>query len=146
DVAMNVHGAIVEQQLGRAIMPRFHAGYSVGTVVGALGGVAMVALGVSVTAHLAIGALAVAIGVPLAVKRFLGDHSEPEGRRSAGSDARTARGSLRAWRERRTLLIGVFVLALAFAEGTGNDWISLAMIDGHQARPAVGTLAFAVFL
>jgi MFS family permease len=43
-------------------------------------------------------------------------------------------------------LIGVFVLTLAFAEGTGNDWISLAMIDGHQARPAVGTLAFAVFL
>ena len=146
DVAMNVHGAIVERQLGRAIMPRFHAGYSIGTVVGALGGVAMVALGVSVTAHLAIVALVVAIGVPLAVKRFLGDHPEPDQRRSAGSDARTARGSLRAWRERRTVLVGVFVLALAFAEGTGNDWISLAMIDGHRARPAVGTLAFAVFL
>jgi MFS family permease len=40
----------------------------------------------------------------------------------------------------------VFVLALAFAEGTGNDWISLAMIDGHHAQPALGTLAFAVFL
>jgi MFS family permease len=43
-------------------------------------------------------------------------------------------------------LIGVFVLALAFAEGSGTDWISLAMIDGHQAPPAVATLAFAVFL
>jgi MFS family permease len=146
DVAMNVHGAIVERHLGRAIMPRFHAGFSVGTVAGALGGVAMVALGVSVTAHLAIVGLAVAIGVPLAVKRFLGDQSATDGRRSADSYARTARGSLRAWRERRTLLIGLFVLALAFAEGTGNDWISLAMIDGHQAQPAVGTLAFAVFL
>jgi MFS family permease len=146
DVAMNVHGAIVERHLGRAIMPRFHAGFSVGTVAGALGGVAMVALGVSVTAHLAIVGLAVAIGVPLAVKRFLGDQSATDGPRSADSDARTARGSLRAWRERRTLLIGVFVLALAFAEGTGNDWISLAMIDGHHAQPALGTLAFAVFL
>ena len=145
DVAMNVHGAIVERQLGRAIMPRFHAGYSVGTVVGALGGVAMVALGVSVTAHLAIVAVVVAIGVPLAVKRFLGDHPEAESR-STATDARTARRSLGAWRERRTLLIGVFVLALAFAEGSGNDWISLAMIDGHQTRPALGTLAFAVFL
>ena len=37
DVAMNVEGAAVEQRLGRAIMPRFHAGFSVGTVVGALG-------------------------------------------------------------------------------------------------------------
>ena len=146
DVAMNVHGAVVERRLGRAIMPRFHAGFSVGTVAGALGGVAMVALGVSVTAHLAIVALAVAIGVPIAVKRFLGDHPEAETRRSTATDARAARRSLAAWRERRTLLIGVFVLALAFAEGSGNDWISLAMIDGHQARPAVGTLAFAVFL
>ena len=146
DVAMNVHGAIVERRLGRAIMPRFHAGFSVGTVAGALGGVAMVALGVSVTAHLAIVALAVAIGVPIAVKGFLGDHPEADSHRSPASDARTARRSLGAWRERRTLLIGVFVLALAFAEGSGNDWISLAMIDGHQAQPAVGTLAFAVFL
>ena len=32
DVAMNVEGAAVEQRLGRTIMPRFHAGFSVGTV------------------------------------------------------------------------------------------------------------------
>jgi MFS family permease len=146
DVAMNVHGATVERQLGRAIMPRFHAGFSVGTVAGALGGVAMVALGVSVTAHLAIVALAVAVGVPLAVRYFLVDRPEADAQLTTGSEARTARRSLRAWRERRTLLIGVFVLALAFAEGAGNDWISLAMIDGHQARPAVATLALAVFL
>ena len=41
DVAMNVEGAAVEQRLGRTIMPRFHAGFSVGTVAGALGGVAV---------------------------------------------------------------------------------------------------------
>ena len=52
DVAMNVEGAAVEQRLGRTIMPRFHAGFSVGTVAGALGGAACVALDISVTAHL----------------------------------------------------------------------------------------------
>jgi len=57
DVAMNVEGAAVEQQLGETIMPRFHAGFSIGTVVGALGGAACVALDISVTAHL----LAVAV-------------------------------------------------------------------------------------
>ena len=36
DVAMNVEGSAVEQRLGTAIMPRFHAGFSVGTVAGAL--------------------------------------------------------------------------------------------------------------
>ncbi len=36
DVAMNVQGALVEQRLGRSIMSRFHAGFSIGTVAGAL--------------------------------------------------------------------------------------------------------------
>ena len=35
---MNVEGAAVEQRLGRAIMPKFHAGFSVGTVAGAWAG------------------------------------------------------------------------------------------------------------
>ncbi|MCW2860071.1 MAG: putative transporter, partial [Actinoallomurus sp.] len=52
DVAMNVQGARVEQHLGRSIMSRFHAGFSLGTVAGALIGAAMVALRVPVTAHL----------------------------------------------------------------------------------------------
>ncbi|MBV9197702.1 MAG: MFS transporter [Solirubrobacterales bacterium] len=145
DVAMNVQGAVVEQHRGRAIMPRFHAGFSVGTVAGALGGAAMVALEVSVTVHLVIVAVAVATGVPVAVRRFIADHVS-DGRPGTSSDSGAVRKSLRAWRESRTLLIGVFVLALAFAEGSGNDWLSLAMIDDHHARPAVGTLALASFL
>src|SRR4051794_7718332 len=73
------------------------------------------------------------------------------GRRSSGGSAsrsRSARGggALAAWREPRTLLVGVFVLAFAFAEGAGSDWIGVAMIDGHGTDAAVGTLAFAVFL
>jgi MFS family permease len=43
-------------------------------------------------------------------------------------------------------VIGLFVLAFAFAEGTGNDWIGIALIDGYGTSPAVGTLGFATFL
>ena len=68
DVAMNVQGAIVERHLGRSIMARFHAGWSLGTVTGALVGAAMVALHVPVTAHL----LVVAVGTCLAVTRGTG--------------------------------------------------------------------------
>ena len=32
---MNVEGADVERRLGRTIMPRFHAAFSLGTVLGA---------------------------------------------------------------------------------------------------------------
>jgi predicted MFS family arabinose efflux permease len=140
DVAMNVQAARVEQLLGRSIMSRFHAGFSLGTVAGALIGAAMVALRVPVTVHLAGVAAVVAMVVPASVRRFVPDH-DGAAAREAGST-----GSWTAWTERRTLLIGVFALAFAFAEGTGNDWISVALIDGHHAPATVGTLGFAVFL
>ena len=139
DVAMNVEGTAVELGLGRAIMPRFHAGFSVGTVAGALIGSAMVALGVSATVHVLAVAVIVAIVGPASVRSFLapaqasGEHGE-------------ARSPLRAWTEPRTLLIGLFVFAAAFTEGTGNDWLGVAMIDGYGAAPALGSLTLAVFL
>ena len=141
DVAMNVQGARVERHLGRSIMSRFHAGFSVGTVAGALVGAAMIALHVPVTPHLAVVAVLVAVVVPSTVRRFVPDHGEDD----PATEGRNGH-SWGAWAEPRTLLIGVFVLAFAFAEGTGNDWISVAMIDGHHAAAAVGTLTFAVFL
>ena len=150
DVSMNVQGALVERRLGRSIMPRFHAGFSLGTVAAAGVGATMVAVGVSVTAHLVAIGLIVGIAVPAMARRFLPDTAEATDPTGAGGpgehEVPAARGSLAAWREPRTLLVGVFVLAFAFAEGTGNDWISLATIDRHHVAAAVATLVFATFL
>ena len=148
DVGMNVQGASAERRLGRAIMPRFHAGFSIGTVAGALIGAAMVALHVPVSAHLLGVAVLVGVSVPLAVRGFLPDDVEQD---KAGDDDKpdrrnSGRKALQAWREPRTLLIGLFVLAFAFAEGVGNDWISIALIDGYGTSATVGTLGFATFL
>jgi predicted MFS family arabinose efflux permease len=140
DVAMNVEGAAVERGLGWPIMPRFHAAWSVGTVVGALLGAAMVAAGSSVTVHLvAVAALVAVIGVR-AVRALLG------GAHDAGAEHGQRRHPLRAWTEPRTLLLGVFVFTAAFTEGTGNDWLGVATIDGYGAAPALASLTFAVFL
>jgi fucose permease len=141
DVGMNVQGAVVERHLRQAIMSRFHAGFSLGTVLGALVGAAMVALGVSVTAHLLAVAVVVGVAVPLSVRAFVPDVDEA----AAPADG-SGGGAAAAWREPRTLLIGLFVLAFAFAEGTANDWVTVALIDGHGTSEAVGTLGFAVFL
>lgn len=141
DVAMNVHGASIEKRIGRAILPRFHAGFSVGTVAGALTGAAMVALHVPVTAHLIGVAVVIAIVVPAYARRFLPEPESPEP--VANAPRRTA---LSAWREPRTLLIGLFVLCAAFTEGTGNDWLGVAMIDGYHSSALTGTLVFSVFL
>ena len=142
DVAMNVEGAAAEHRLGRAIMPRFHAGWSIGTVAGAGTGAAMVALGVPVTVHLLAVAVVLAVTMPAASRGFL--PASRAGARSGQGGA--ARSPLAAWTEPRTLLIGLFVLCLAFTEGTGNVWLSLAVIDGYHVAPALGTATFAVFL
>ena len=141
DVAMNVQGAAIERVLGRAILPRFHAGWSVGTVAGAGISAVMVVLGVPVTAHLLAVTVLVAVVVPVAARRFLpGTHAPASGGRSA------RRRQLTSWTEPRTLLIGLFVLCMALTEGTGNDWLSLAVIDGYHSAAVAGTLTFAVFL
>ena len=140
DVAMNVEGTFVEQCLGRAIMPRFHAGFSVGTVAGALLGAAMVALGVSVTTHLLAVAVVTAVGGPWAVRGFMTVTG------TAHPDSEPSRHPLEAWVEPRTLLLGLFVFCMAFIEGTGNDWLGVALIDGYDASPAVGSLGLGIFL
>lgn len=140
DVAMNVHGALAERRLQRSVMPRFHAGFSLGTVVGAGTAAVLVAWRVPVAVHLAAVAVGIAVVVPLGVRPFLPDHD------AAGGGGSGTPPALSAWTERRTLLIGVFVLAFAFAEGTANDWITVAFLDGHGFSPALGTAGFALFL
>jgi len=120
DVAMNVEGAGVEQRLGHSIMSRFHAGWSIGTVAGALLGAMMIALRVPVSTHLLVVAGLIVVLVPRLVRNFLPQEPAPVARCSG--PVSNGQHPLRAWTEPRTLLIGLFVLSVAFAEGTGNDW------------------------
>ena len=140
DVAMNVEGAGVEQHLRRTIMPRFHAGFSLGTVLGAVVGAASIAAGVPMLWHLTLVAL-VAGGVGIASASGFVVHDvetglEPTARRSAWA----------AWREPRTLLIGLMVMSLTLTEGTANDWLAIALIDGYQVEPWMGVAGFGIFV
>ena len=137
DVAMNVEGAEVERGLGRTIMPRFHAGFSGGTVVGALLGVLLIELSVPAVAHLAAVVLLSLSLVWRTSPAFLPVSDAHDEHRTSAA---------RAWLEPRTLLIGVMVLALAMTEGTANDWLAVALVDGHDASHAVGVAGFAVFV
>ncbi len=138
DVAMNVEGAAVEQRLGRTIMPRFHAGWSIGTIIGAGVGVVVTAAGVPVVVHWpVVGAIGLALLVTAGVPAFLAAKPEDEDKSAGGRSA---------WLEPRTLAIGLMVLAFAAVEGTANDWLTLALIDGHDAEHWMGVLGFAVFV
>ena len=133
-------GAAIERVLGRAILPRFHAGWSMGAVAGAGVGAVMIIFSAVGRRHL-LAVVVVAVVVPVAARKFLpGTHAPAPGRRSA------RRRQLASWTEPRTLLIGLFVFCMALTEGTGNDWLSLGVIDGYHSAVVVGTLTFAVFL
>ena len=139
DVAMNVEGAAVERHLGRTIMPRFHAAFSLGTVAGSGLGAATVGLGVPVLAHLPVLAVLALVLLVGSTRAFLPD--EPE------EDHHEPRPSAwAAWREPQTLLIGLMVLALALTEGTANDWLALALVDGYDVPRWVGVVGFSVFV
>jgi MFS family permease len=139
DVAMNVEGADVERRLGRTVMPRFHAGFSLGTVVGAGVGAAAASVGLSLSAQLFITA-GLTAGVMVAmVRRFLPYTALPrEERRSVSA--------LQAWRNRRTLLIGLIMLGFGFTEGTANDWLAIGLVDGYHASETVGAIGFGTFV
>ena len=175
DVAMNVEGAANERALGRTVMPLFHASFSMGTIVGAGIGAAAEQFGVPIVVHLAVIG-AVMVGAVLVSVRFLqpdplataeqsgsesgsGSGSGSESGSESGSGSGFESGSenaaeessgwktrLAIWRDRRTLLIGVIVLGMAFAEGSANDWLALAMVDGHGVDNATGALVFGIFV
>jgi MFS family permease len=146
DVSMNLQGTVVERDLDRAIMPRFHAGFSLGAVTGAGLGALAAATGVPIGWHITAVAVASAVAVLTLVGFYL-----PDGAMTAPASAdRPAtthrRRGLAAWTEPRTLLIGVMVLAAALTEGSANDWLALSVVDGFDSSEALGALAFGVFV
>lgn len=144
DVAMNLEGGAVEHVLDRQIMARFHAGFSLGTVAGAGAGALAALLHVSVVVHLLAMVALVVLGVVLALPRFL-PHVPAPATLGIGRRRRLAT-ALGGWREGRTVLLGVMVLAFALTEGAANDWLALAVVDGFGTTDAVGALAFGVFV
>lgn len=145
DVMMNVEAAAVEQAFERTLMPLFHAFFSLGTVAGAGLGVAMAALGIGVGWHLGAAGLLVAVAGLLslgAVPVRESMHDDP-----ATSVTRRERfvEIAAVWRDPRTYAIGAIMLGMAFAEGSANDWLTIAMVDGHDQTEAVGAIALTVF-
>jgi MFS family permease len=142
DVSQNIEGADVEHKLRRTIMPQFHAAFSGGAFVGALIGAGLSTIGVGLPLHLLVIAGVVVVVALVAPRYFLPHiaHALPvEGEPTA------AKGPS-AWRDSRTLLIGVVVLGATLTEGAGNDWIAKATVDGLGSSESTGALMFALFV
>ncbi len=137
DVAMNAQGVIVQQRLGRSIMNRLHAMWSLGFTGGAVVGSAASAAGASVRAQL------VTVGVILFItavvmRRWL----IPVDPLPNGSEA-SATPSKRF--SPVTIMMALAAIGAVALEVTPNDWSAVLMRDVFYFGKAAGfgTLACA---
>ena len=149
DVMMNVEATAVEREIGKTLLPLMHACFSLGTVLGAAIGALAAWLAVPVVWHLLGIAVAIVVIAVIAVRFIpreadLGDEAAtPTERIPFGERMRT---SLAVWADWRLILIGIVMLGMAFGEGSANDWISLAVVDGHGQSNSIGAVVFGFFV
>ncbi|HDR4560267.1 MFS transporter [Bacillus cereus] len=141
EVALNVEGSSIEQKLGTTLLPKFHGFFSVGTLVGALSGSVAASLHIPIMYQFFVVST-VSLLLVCMLYRFLphGTGKKEESR----NEKRAKRTSLRM--EKKVLLIGLFVLGMAFAEGSANDWLPIIMVDGHEQSVVTGSIMYTIFV
>jgi hypothetical protein len=140
DVAMNVQAVGVVRQVGRPIMPWFHAAFSVGGLAGAGTGALAAEVGLSPLVHLLLAGSAGA-AVILRVRRHLLSDRLP--------DSATVVEERSAGTERAPWLflagLGAIAACAALGEGAMADWTALFLRDVTGAGAGVAGLGFAAF-
>ena len=144
DVMINVEGAAVERAARKTLMPLLHASWSAGAILGAGIGAGCAALDVPVQWQFGTEAVLIVASAAVAT-RFLpvAEVVDPAGARPPVGQRIS--GWLRGWGDWRLLLIGCVMLGVELGEGTANNWLTLAVRDGHHRSDAIAASFFIVF-
>lgn len=156
NVAMNSAAVDLVAQLRRPVMPSFHAGYSLGGLLGAgLGGLLAGAL--STAWALALGgllglAVTAAAGVvllrspaaPLVAPGRTGDGGTT-GDTTSDHGTRTTAGRTAPHLRLLVLLLGLTALCTAYGEGAIADWTTLHLTDDVHASPGTAAAGYAAY-
>ena len=138
DVAINVDGSAIEQRLGRAALPKMHAAFSIGALLGA--GVGTLAAAVDFDIVIQIGVLlALAYVVPMLGIKYLpkdnGLHTEEEKAGTAGPVFTKV-----------VVLLGLGIFGMTLAEGASNDWLTIGLVDDYGQDHATAGVAYAILI
>jgi MFS family permease len=137
DVAMNAHAAGVERSWGSAIMSSFHAGWSLGGLIGTGFGAMLLSLGTPTHAlMLPVAATVLALAAVATPQLGAGDHHPAES------------GALFRLPERRLIALAAILTLCFMIEGAMADWsgIYLTTIGETPARAAAGYGAFSALM
>lgn len=142
EVSMNVEGAVIESLMKKTVLPMMHGFFSLGTLVGAAIGLTLTAWNMISWLHLLLISLLVIIPIMIALKAI----PHGTGKDTSGENTHHEQQTRRPfYKDTQLLLIGFIVLAMAFAEGSANDWLPLLMVDGHGFSPTSGSLIYLGF-
>jgi len=135
DVAQNTQAVEVEREYRRPVMSGFHAFFSLGGVLSAVLGGALIAAGIDLRLSLAIAAVG-GIGLTLAARPGL----LPPAPRPVVDEPRR-----RAPWTARVVLLGAIAFVLFLSEGVAYDWSTVHLHDSLGARKDVAAWAFGAF-
>ena len=138
DVAINVDGATIEQRLGRVALPRMHAAFSIGALVGAGLGTLAIVFDIGIVLQLAVIATSAYLVSMLFLRKMPIDNGlhTDEQKQSGG------------WRsiDKLVVLLGIGIFGMTIGEGASNDWLAIGIVDGYKANDASGGIAYAVLV
>jgi MFS family permease len=137
DVSMNAQGVAVERRYRRTIMSSFHAGFSVGAMLGAISGGLIASQGIGVREHLLVVAALCFAAATLSLRGLLPASADIVERRA---------GPRRLPRIPRPLLaLGIVGFCGLLAEGAMSDWSAVYLRNEVGTGPGTAAAGFAVF-
>ncbi|MER5268556.1 MFS transporter [Actinosynnema sp. NPDC002837] len=140
DVGMNVAAVAVTRSLDRPLMPQFHAGFSVGGLVGSLGAAAAAAVGWGLPRHLVVVAVIGAVAMAWVIRSVPDTTAE-----ASGETAGTAEGDRPVLKRPLLWLLATITLFSAIAEGAASDWSALFFVNERGVSEAAAAAAYAGF-
>jgi MFS family permease len=135
DVAMNSQAVMVEKQLNKPIMTSFHALFSIGMALGAVGGAFFTKLGTGMFIHFAsVSAISL---VTVFLARYYLIHDKPHSRATEEPAFRLPNAAM--------VSIGVIAFCSMLGEGAMADWSTNYMEHIAHAERAIAPLGLSAF-
>jgi MFS family permease len=137
DVSMNIAAVVVVRALQRPLMPQFHAGFSVGGLIGSLGSAAAAQAHWTPMRHFLVAAVVGLVVTAVIAKAIPGGVGERH-REEVAERANVLKSPV-LW------LLASVALCSAIAEGAAADWSALFMVRERGMGDAAGAYAYAGF-
>lgn len=135
DVAMNSQAVMVEKQLGKPIMTSFHALFSIGMMLGAVGGSLFTKLEASLFTHFT--SITILSLITVFIARYYLIHDKPQKKTDESPAFRLPNAAM--------VSIGVIAFCCMLGEGAMADWSTNYMENIAKADPALAPIGLSAF-